>query len=233
MENEPVLRSKLSLLAATGLVSMTLCAPAFAEATISLYGGANFSPHSRVKTFDSTGAITSSNSVGWDGISFESPPYWGVRATYWFENSPSLGIALDYTHSKVKASPLPANFSTLEFTDGINFFTANLMYRMDLKERGISDRFTPYAGIGLGLTVPHVEVDGAVVNNVRTYEYQVTGVAAQALVGVDYKMTDNWSIFGELKSTYGQVDADLTSGGTLETNVISNQVMFGVSYKFY
>ncbi|MEL6503855.1 MAG: outer membrane beta-barrel protein [Pseudomonadota bacterium] len=223
-----MLRYSLSVLAATALLTSASALPAFAEMEISVYGGANFSPHSRVKTFDAAGNQTSSNSVGWDGASFQMPPYYGVRGTYWFENSPGLGIALDFTHAKVKADPLPAGFTDLEFTDGINFLTANLMYRMQLD----ASPFTPYVGAGVGLSIPHVEVDGPVVNNNRTYDYQVTGFAAQALVGVDYEITNNWSVFGELKSTYGQVEADLTGGGKLDTDVISNQIIFGVSYKF-
>jgi len=197
-----------------------------AEATISVYGGANFSPHSTVKTRSAAGQAETRRNVGWDGASFEMPPYYGVRATWWLEQMPSVGIAIDFTHAKVMADPIPAGFTKLEFTDGINFLTANALYRHQM-----DNGFTPYAGIGLGLSIPHVEVDFAGGNS--TSEYQVTGVAAQALVGVDYKLTDDWSIFVEGKSTYGQVDADLTGGGSLDTNIISNQVIFGVTYKLF
>lgn len=219
-------KSKLKIsVAAVALMAMS--APAFAEATISVYGGANFSPHSRVKT-TGTGAPDTNNLVGWDGASFKMPPYYGVRATWWLEQAPEIGIGIDFTHAKVVASPLPTGFTTLEFTDGINFLTANAFYRYDL-----GNGFTPYGGIGVGVAIPHVEVAGAAVNNVETNEYQVTGLAAQALVGIDYKLDDNWSVFSEFKSTYGVVDADLTGGGKLSTSIISNQVIFGVTYKLF
>lgn len=215
--------------AAIAVSAIGLSAPAFSEATISVYGGANFSPHSRVKTTDENGDQTSSNSVGWDGASFSMPPYYGVRATWWLEQMPEFGLAVDFTHAKVKADPLPGGFSTLEFTDGINFLTANALYRHDM-----GNRFTPYAGIGIGAAIPHVEVAGAggVVGPKETMEYQITGIAGQIFVGVDYQVDDHWSVFGELKSNYGVVDADLSGGHNLETNIISNQVILGVTFKF-
>ena len=197
-----------------------------AEATISVYGGASFSPHSTVKTRSAAGAPETRRNVGWDTDSFEMPPYYGVRATWWMESMPSVGFAVDFTHAKVLANPLPAGFTKLEFTDGINFLTANALYRHQM-----DNGFTPYAGVGLGLSIPHVEVDFA--GGPSTSEYQVTGFAAQALVGVDYKIPDNWSVFLEGKSTYGQVDADLASGGSLDTDIISNQIIFGVTYKLF
>ncbi len=216
--------------AACAFATVGVTTSAFAEATISVYGGANFSPHARVKTFNGAGTQTSSNSVGWDGESFEMPPYYGVRATWWLEETPEFGLAVDFTHAKVKASTLPKSFTTLEFTDGINFLTANALYRHDM-----GTGFTPYIGLGVGAAIPHVEVAGdpAVVGPTQTLEYQVTGFAAQALIGVDYKIDDHWSVFGELKSNYGVVDADLAGGFKLETEIISNQVIFGVTYKLF
>ena len=214
------------------IAAFTLCAAlgvstsALAEATISVYGGANFSPHSDVDT-KGTAFGGTSDTVSWDGASFEMPPYYGIRATWWMEQMPHFGVALDFTHAKVKAD-LPDDFTTLEFTDGINFLTANALYR-NVMDNGL----TPYVGIGLGLSIPHVEVDGDAVDGVSTEEYQVTGIAAQAFIGIDYSLDENWSIFGELKSTYGQVNADLKGGGDLETDIISNQVIIGLTYKIY
>lgn len=222
-----LLKKSLVALAATTVLSLGGAIDnAHAEATISAYGGFNFSPHSRVKTKGPAG--NTSNSVGWDGASFSMPPYWGVRGTYWLYDMPQFGIAVDFTHAKVKADPLPTGFSTLEFTDGINFLTANALYRHDL-----GSGWTPYGGVGLGLSVPHVEVAGPEVGGFETLEYQVTGFAAQALIGVDYEIDDRWSVFSEFKSTYGQVDADLKSGYSLDTDIISNQVILGVTFKLF
>jgi len=200
---------------------------AFAESTISVYGGANFSPHSRLET-SGTAFGPTSKAIKWDGASFEMPPFYGIRATHWLTHMPQLGVALDFTHSKVKADPPPNNFTKLEFTDGINFLTVNGLYRHKM-----GNGFTPYAGVGVGLSIPHVEVAGAAVDGNVTEEYQVTGIAAQAFIGVDYQIDQNWSVFGEFKSTYGQVEADLNGGGKLDTHIVSNQVIVGVTYKLF
>lgn len=207
------------------VLACSVSSAAFAEGALSVYGGANFSPHSGVDYRLGNGT-TGKVSPAWDGASFEMPPYYGVRATWWIETMPEFGFALDFTHAKVKADPVPAPFTKLEFTDGINFLTANAIYRNQM-----DNGFTPYAGVGVGLAIPHVEAIVPGVTN--TQEYQITGVAAQAFVGVDYKLNENWSVFGELKSTYGQVDADLNGGGNLDTHVISNQIIVGVTYTLF
>ncbi|MEE9375763.1 MAG: outer membrane beta-barrel protein [Rhizobiaceae bacterium] len=220
---------KSALVLSVTLASSTvLSTSTFAETTLSIYGGANFSPHSRVEYHNSLTNTTTTTAVGWDGASFKMPPYYGVRATWWLDSAPEFGVALDFTHAKVEAAPLPAGFTTLEFTDGINYLTVNAMYRWDM-----GNGFTPYVGLGAGLTIPHVEVEAPGILQGRTFEYQVTGLAAQALAGVSYQFDDNWSMFGEIKTNYGVVNARLFGGDTLKTNIINNQVIFGFTYKLF
>jgi len=198
-----------------------------AEATFSLYGGHNSSPHSVVKYDLNLGAGPQRATVGWDGKSFEMPPYYGARATWWLDSNPEFGFALDYSHAKVYASPLPAGLSILEFTDGINLLTVNGLYRYQN-----TSRFTPYGGVGIGVSIPSVEVAN-VANTSKTHEFQLGGVAVQGLVGVDAKINENWSVFGELKSSYTMIDGDLSGGGSVSSNIISNQIIIGVTYKFF
>ncbi len=199
--------------------------------TISLGIGANASPHSNLD-YDFNNGVSGDVGVGWDGASFEMPPVYNARATYWLGDfgMDDLGVGLTFTHAKVKADlgdPALSDFTTLEFTDGINFLTASLYYRFDM-----GSKFTPYLGAGAGLAIPHVEVDGPSLAQ-RTFEYQVTGVAAEVTAGVDYAFTENWSAFAEYKFDYGQVKADLNGGGSLDTNIISNQVFVGITYKIF
>ena len=222
------IQSTTKTLSAALLASTVMTGAAFAEAKISVYGGANFSPHSGVDYNLNAGAGNQHISPSWDGASFEMPPYYGIRATWWLDDMPNVGLAVDFTHGKVKANVPIGGFTTLEFTDGINFLTANALYRWDETEYGLR----PYVGAGVGLAIPRVEVNHPTLA-VETNEYQVTGAAAQIFAGVEYAFDDNWSVFGELKSNYGQVDADLVGGGTLDTNIISNQIIIGVSYKLF
>ena len=195
---------------------------------ISVYGGASASPHSGIDYDFNDGLGARSANPSWDGASFEMPPYYGVRGTYWFDSAPNWGLALDFTHAKVEADLAEApDFTQLEFTDGINLLTANAFYRHEF-----TDRITPYAGVGVGLSIPHVEAFAAN-GSTQTAEYQVTGVAASALVGVDFAITERISVFGEYKFSYAQVDADLNGGGYLETDLIINQAAVGLTFKLF
>ena len=224
------LACKLPLAFAAMLYSvMAFSSVARAEATFSVYGGANFSPHSNVKYKATAGAAVKEFTPGWDGASFEMPPYWGIRATWWLEDMPEIGIALDYSHGKAVAEKSVAtanDFTTLEFTDGINLATINALYRWRM-----DNGFTPYVGAGAGIAFPKVEVtnptDGIDIN-----EYQITGGTVQAFAGVDYKVNDNWSVFGEVKSNYTPVRASLPNGGSLDVNIVNNQFIFGLTFSF-
>ena len=84
---------------------VALLAPAAAKAEfqISVYGGANTANNSDV-TLD-TPLVNGTFDVDWFGDSFNTPPYWGVRGTWWLNdfNLPRWGVAIDFTHAKVKA----------------------------------------------------------------------------------------------------------------------------------
>ena len=214
------------ILAAAGVAAMCGAAPASAEIVLSFYTGINDSPSSTVNFDFLDGAGPQSTRANWDGESNKMPPYFGWRVTWWMDNHPNWGLAFDNAHTKVAAKPMPAQFSLLEFTDGINMVTFNVHYRFLNKSR-----FTPYVGAGLGFTTPHVEVANVPLTT-RTSEYQFGGPAAQVLVGVEAEINDRWAVFAELKSGWADIEADLSGGGWLNTEVISNQIALGVSYKF-
>ncbi|WP_157932920.1 outer membrane beta-barrel protein [Roseovarius salinarum] len=211
-------------LACAVLVAAIAAAPARAEMVLSVYSGGNFSPDSTVDYDFNRGGGPGRVRASWDGESLKLPPYFGVRATWWFEDRPRWGVAIDNAHTKVTADPMPAPFAELEFTDGINMVTGNLHYRF------LNDsRVTPYVGAGVGFTTPHVEVTN-LAGTSRTSEYQFGGPAAEALIGVEARINARWAVFGELKTGYADISADLSGGGRLSTEVISNQVSIGVSY---
>lgn len=208
-----------------GAVFAALANPASAEMAVSVYGGFQTAPHSDIDVSDQADFR-----AGWEGKSFQAPPYYGVRGTWWMDNlgKPNLGLAVDFTHAKVYAdSETLANsgWSHFEFSDGINLLTLNALYKMPIE----GSKFVPYVGAGAGINVPHVEVTRA---SGRTFDYQLGGATVQAQAGVAYEFTDNWAAFVEYKGNYSWVDVDIDSGASLKTNILTNAVNMGVSYKF-
>ncbi len=212
---------------ATSVLALFAALPAAAEMEISAYTGYQTAPHSRVKgDYPGTGAAYNAL-IGWDGKSFAMPPYYGLRGTWW--TSENLGFALEFTHTKVYAPAAERNaigFDRLEFTDGHNIITANAMYRWPNKWGAA----TPYAGAGLGIALPHVDVTSS--NGYRTFGYQMTGMAGKVMAGVSYELSDRYSIFGEYQFTYSSNEADLEGGGSLNTDIITNAINVGLSLKF-
>jgi len=192
---------------------------------ISVYGGYQTAPHSDVEV-----SGMADFTAGWEGKSFASPPYWGVRGTYWFDGGAlsNWGVSLDYTHAKVYADDDTLDetgWSHFEFTDGLNLLTVNALRKFPIE----GTKFTPYVGAGVGINVPHVEVNRA---SGTTFEYQFGGPTVQVQAGIRYEFTENWSAFAEYKGNYSWIDVDIDSGDSLKTNILTNAVNVGVSYKF-
>jgi len=216
------------------LASLPMSSAFADEWWVGTYGGYNTSFDSDVKVSRGGTAITYRD-VSWDGASFEMPPYWGIRGSYWFDGQYSnFGVMLDYSHAKVKAdlsgTALGADFSHFQFTDGLNLLALAGLYRLPLTET-----FTPYAGLGVGIAVPDVETTaragGAFDGMPRTFDYKLAGPVAQAQIGMEAKITESISAFAEYKFDYSWNSVDLNGGGTLDANIGTGQFIFGVSYK--
>lgn len=214
------------LIAAAGL--MATAPQAQAEIEISIYTGVQNAHSNNVTGNDPTGVGPFDFNASWDGNSLQAPPYYGVRATWWRDDA--WGLHLDFTHSKAYASDgtlAATGFQTLEFTDGLNNITLGVSRRW-LNQWG---RATPYVGLGAGVAFPHVEVQTTPTSD-KTFGYQVTGPNVAWMAGVSYAFSDRWSVFGEYKGTYSWLDADLDGGGSLETQIWTNALNFGVSMSF-
>ncbi len=202
-----------------------LAAPtaALAQVELSFYTGAQSAASSDVSIRDPLIGVDAFV-LEWDGRSFEAPVYYGMRATKW--RSATFGFGLDFAHNKVYATDatLPADYDQLELTDGLNTLTVNAYRRWEAMG-GIA----PYVGGGVGVAVPHVEVTN---NDSQTSGYQLTGPAATWMAGASMPLNDQWSVFGEYKGTFSANKANLDSGGTLETDVVTTALNVGVSFNF-
>lgn len=212
---------------ATMLVAASLlAAPASAEVTLSFYSGIQEAFDSHVR-----GDVDGNDFdflADWEGRSFEMPPHWGIRATWW--RTENIGYGLDFNHTKVYASDDTLDefgFDDLELTDGLNILTANVFYRWP--GQWADGRLTPYVGAGLGISIPHVDVQRG---DSDTFGYQFTGPAAMVAAGASWAFNDRWAVFGEYKSTFSANSADLDGGGELETNITTYALNLGLSYSF-
>ena len=219
---------KTLILAATlSVATVTASQVAAGEFEISGYTGWQTAPHSRISgDFPGTGADYD-ELIGWEGKSFDMPPYYGVRGTWW--KTDTFGLALEMTHTKVYApddEKAALGFDNLEFTDGHNIITVNAMKRWP-EQWGSA---TPYVGGGLGVAVPHVDVSTTAGD--KTYGYQLTGPAMRLVAGVSYPINERFSAFGEYQFVYSSNEADLDGGGALSTDIKTNALNIGISYRF-
>jgi lipid A oxidase len=218
---------KALILTATLSVAAVAASQAAAqEYELSIYSGWQTAPHSRVSG-DYPGGGDYDALIGWDGKSFEMPPYYGLRGTWW--RSETFGVALEFTHAKVYAPDderEAIGFDSFEFTDGHNLLTVNAMRRWP-EQWGTA---TPYAGAGLGIAFPHVDVETT--GGDKTFGYQLTGPAVRLLAGVSYPISERVSIFGEYQFTYSSNEADLDGGGSLETDIKTNAINVGLALSF-
>jgi lipid A oxidase len=182
---------------------------------------------------NATTQATTYKDMAWDGASFGSPPYYGFRGVYWLGLNTSWGFGLDYSHAKVIAERPPALnaiVSHLEFTDGLNLIIPTAYYRYQW-----TDRLAPYVGLGVGVTVPSVEVtlrpvDGF--DTTPTHQYELGGLAVQVTAGLSGKIWGPISAFGEYKIAYSNNDVSIRNGGSEQTNLFTNQVVVGLTYSF-
>ncbi|SPF77534.1 outer membrane protein [Pseudoprimorskyibacter insulae] len=215
------------LILSASILALGAASPALAEMELSVYTGWQTSPHSRVKgTYPGTGAQYNAL-IGWEGKSFEMPPYYGIRGTWW--RTERIGFGVEFTHAKVYAPAAERSaigFNRMEFTDGHNLLTANMMYRWPDQWKTM----TPYVGAGLGVAVPHVDV--TTTTGFKTLGYQYTGPAAKLIAGAKYDLNDRYALFGEYQFSISQNEAELTGGGSMKTRIITNALNFGLAIKF-
>lgn len=209
------------------ILALLVIVPSFAaaEVELSFYGGIQSAAGSTVRFSGDSTIPDGSFDLDWDGKSFEAPPYYGFRATYWQPNN--IGYGVEFTHNKIYPTDesLPAGFDRLEMTDGLNALTVNAYRRWP----NAFGQMSPYVGGGVGLSIPHVEVT---YGSSETAGYQVTGSAATWLAGASYPIGDDWSVFGEYKGTYSSNVGDLDTGGEVKSDVFTNALNFGISFSF-
>jgi lipid A oxidase len=239
-----VRRRVISVAMVTGLAMLGLSGTAKAELEATLYSGMSASQASDVQLNLPNDTQLTFQDVSWDDMSFENPIYWGLRLTYWLPRANEWGIAVDFTHAKIQADlnqtvsvtgtrlgstvnaqePLSNTFAELAMTHGFNLLTINGVHRWQVKPR-----MRPFAGFGVGLAYPHVEVKTGAS---QTEEYQLAGWVMNVMAGLNYQLGQSVAIFGEYKLSYVDIRADLNGGGQLATTLWTNHFNIGMTYQF-
>ncbi len=217
------------------VAASAIAAPAAAEVELSFYIGTQSVDGSTASGYLPGGAPVN-RSVDWKGKPFESPFYYGGRAIWWMDNN--IGFGIEGTHTKAYASQADMaaiGVSRLELSDGHNIITANVMKRWPGAFKA-TPKFTPYVGAGVGVAIPHVDVQ---VNGsgIRTFGYETTGPALRAIAGMKYDLTEKWALFGEYQATWSDNDITIDPAlgqlpGKLNTELVTHAVNVGVSYSF-
>jgi len=204
--------------------------PAAAEMQLDVYTGYQTAPSSRVSgRYPAAVGGTYSRDISWRGRSFEMPPYYGLRATWW--QSETLGFGIEFTHAKVYSSAADRaaiGFSQLEFTDGLNILTLNATQRWP--GAWANGRMTPYISGGLGVAIPHSELQ--VAGQPAKEQYEITGPAGRVTAGARYDINERWSVFGEYQFTISDNDTSMPGGGSFSSTIMTNALNVGVGLSF-
>lgn len=237
------------------LAACAILAPhaARAEFAVIAYGGASLTADGNVRLEQSGGTQLTFHGVSWAGESRQRPIYYGFRGTWWLPRSPRWGVSLDYTHVKAIArvhrevgvsgtragapvddrEPLVQTFGALAFSHGLNLATVSAVYRrLPRSADGATDaaavrrRLQPYASLGAGVTVPHVEITTA---GASADGYQVSGPAFVGGVGVDARLVGPVSALAEYRLSWARVKADLSPEGSVVLHPWTSHLALGLS----
>ena len=208
-----------------GLIFASLAGSVWAETEVSVYGGQQWASPSRVTVAGDSVIPDAVFDQDWAGYAYEWPIYVGARLTKWLPSD--FGYGAEYVHNKAVPPDrvLPAGYRALEFSDGLNSLTLN-GYRRWPDALG---QFTPYVGVGAGISFPGVEIRYAGSN---TYEYQITGIAATWMAGLRYPLSQRWTGFAEYRGSYSTNLVRLETGGTLDTNIATGAINIGLNFGF-
>jgi len=245
--------NKPRLLTLLFVAGFMLAPPVIAEVTIGVFAGQSFIDDSDLNLSQGNTNLNYKD-VKWDDKSFESPIFYGARVGYWFDSAPNWGVSVDFSHLKnylednksasvsgtQNGTPLngnvPVNSTNLQsfnMSHGLNTITFNGQYRWfpaGKRDQTLLGRMQLYTGLGAGFSVPHVE---ALVSGVNTYGYQAgAGPVVNGMMGINYDIYRFISGFAEYKLTYADVEDDLKGGGTISTETVNHQLIFGLAAHF-
>ena len=238
-------------LGAVGLGFALGVVPAKAEVKLSIYTGVALSQDSDLDLHQEGGTDLTFHGVSFEGRDFEAPPYYGLRALWFPSEGSHWGFGAEFFHMKIYAQTddtvhvtgrrdglgvndneqIRDTIESFSLSHGLNYALGDIVYRWMPGNRGqdFLGHLEPYAGIGLGLTIPHVESN---VNGNFHEEYQVHGPGVQALAGVNVLLTRHIGLTFEYKFTYSNLDSLDVPGGSIEVTPLTHHLVTGLTFSF-
>lgn len=249
--SERFIRAMLGLLAVLA-TALLMPLPANAEFSVAFYTGKLLTDNGDLRLNQGNTALSFSD-VRWDDRSFEPPIFYGGRVSYWFDELPGWGAAVDFTHAKTilvasdtvavngsrNGAPvdgheaISATIRHFELSHGLNMITFNGMHRWfptGKRDESPLGRLYLYTGLGAGFSVPHVEAE---IGDTRTGGYQAAaGPVVNGMLGLNYDLYRYLSAILEYKVSYADVQADLNGGGSIDAETVNHQFIFGLAANF-
>ena len=121
--------------------------------------------------------------------------------------------------------------STSSISHGLNFPLADVIYRWFPGPRGpgFPNCLQPYAGLGLGAAIPHVESE---VREKFHEGYQFHGPGVEGLVGVNVDLARHWGAMFEYKITYANLGELDIPNGSIELTPLTHNLVFGITFRY-
>lgn len=175
--------------------------------------------------------------------SFQSPVYYGGRASWTPRATSPLAVEAEFIHMKVFADtdhlartrgiwhgmsvddemPVGSIVQRLAMSHGLNFVLANVAFRHDIRTHLLAVVRT-----GVGTTVPHVETT---LDGFSKDHYARGGLAGQIAGGVEAELAPHLHAIAEYKFTWSSPTIDVASG-TATVPARSQHLVAGVAYQF-
>ena len=221
------------------------------EFVISAFGGVALTENNDLRLQQGGGTDLAFHNVSYKGKDFQSPPYYGARLLCFRSEQSHWGFGAEFFHAKLYLNtedtvrvtgtlagrPVDAyervgdTINSFNLSHGLNFLTADVMYRGALGERGndFLGRFQPYIGVGVGAVIPHVE---SIIGGVGYEKYQWHGPGVQTFAGMNFALTRHWSLFAEYKFSYANLDHLSIPGGSISVTPLTHHIVSGISFRF-
>ena len=221
------------------------------EIDVTLFTGVALTPGNDLDLHQAGGTDLTFHDVSFEGRDFESPPYYGFRGLWFANDNSHWGFGGEFFHIKLYAQTENTvhvtgqrNFKSIDANEridntiqgfsishGLNFPLADVIYRWFPGPRGpgFPGCLQPYAGLGVGAAVPHVESE---VREKFHEEYQFHGPGVEGLIGVNVDLAGHWGAMFEYKITYANLGELDIPNGSIELNPVTHNLVFGVTFRY-